>query len=153
MAPLKEDGYETLEFYEKDDVFVHFEKDDIPNSDGSDLPEVIPQNVHTSTIKTGVRIRKAAYEGASKWTLMYKRAIEAPIDDQEWLTKFQSGLEKAPPGSSLSVDLEETYITNENDEMMGDPTYRVIKVHDVELPMRQKKLDLKDANLKSGLKD
>ena len=153
MAPLKEEGYETLEFYEKDEVFVHFEKDDVPSNDGDDLPEVIPQNVHKSTIKTGVRIRKAAYEGASKWTLIYKKAIDAPIDDEEWLSKFQSGAEKAPPGSSLSVDLEETYITNENAEIMGDPTYRVIKVHSVELPMRQKKLDLTDAKLESGKKD
>lgn len=45
LAPLREDGYETLEFYEDGDVFVKFGKDDVPEKDGSDLPEVIPQNL------------------------------------------------------------------------------------------------------------
>jgi len=44
LAPLREEGYETLEFYEEDNIFVEFTKDDVPSSDGSDLPEVIPQD-------------------------------------------------------------------------------------------------------------
>jgi hypothetical protein len=105
---LREDGYETLEFYEKDDVFVKFDKGDVPEVDGSDMPEVVPQNVHKSTIRAGVKIRKPAYEGKSRWTLMYKRAIDASFDDEIWLGKFQAGTESAPPGSYLDVDLEET---------------------------------------------
>jgi len=145
LQPLKEDGYDTLEFYEDDGVFVHFDKEDVPSSDGSDLPDVIPQNVHTSTINAGVRIRRPAYEGGAKWTLMYKRAIDAAMDDKIWLQRFQSGEESAPPGSALMVDLEETYITNDNDEIVGDPTYRVIKVHGVQLPHKQTFLEFKDA--------
>lgn len=140
LSPLREEGYETLEFYDEGGVFVHFGQADVPKADFSDLPEVIPQNENKSIIRTGVRIRKAAYEGASKWTLMYKRAIEASIDDTEWLAQFQSGEEKAPPGSSLDVDLEEIFITNENGEMIGEPSYRVLKVHSVALPDRQKTL-------------
>jgi len=144
LAPLREEGYETLEFYDGDNVFVEFSKDDVPKVDGSDLPEVIPQNVHTSTIKTGIKIRKPAYEGQSRWTVMYKRAIDASFDDIPWLTDFQSGKVSAPPGSSLEVDLEEQYITNENDEIMGDPTYRIKKVYSVTLPMTQRRLEFKD---------
>lgn len=146
LSPLREDGYETLEFYEKDGVFVHFDKDDVPAADGSDMPEVVPQNVHKSTIRAGVKIRKAAYEGRSRWTLMYKRAVEVAIEDIAWLEAFQSGAVSAPPGSYLDADLEETYLTNENDEIVGEPTYRLIKVHEVILASDQKRMDFRDVD-------
>lgn len=53
-------------------------------------------------------------------------------------------------GSSLEVDLEEQYITNENDEIMGDPTYRIKKVHSVDLPMKQRRLEFKNENPKDN---
>ena len=71
---------------------------------------------------------------------MYKRAVEAGFDDQDWLERFQSGRVSAPPGSYLEVDLEETYITNENDEIMGDPSYRITKVHGVTQPAEQRRM-------------
>jgi len=145
LAPLRQDGYDSLEFYSEDNIFVDFTENDLPNLDGSDLPEVIPQNVHISTIRTGIKIRKPAYEGRSRWTVMYKRAIEAAFDDIEWLDLFQNGKISAPPGSYLDVDLEEQYITNENDEIMGDPTYRIKKVHGVTLPSKQRMLEFRDA--------
>ena len=144
LAPLREEGYDSLEFYEEDNIFVDFQEDDLPLSDGSDLPEVIPQNINTSTIRTGVRIRKPAYEGNSSWTVMYKKAINAAFDHAEWLKDFQDGKIQAPPGSSIDVDLEEQYITNENGEMIGDPTYRIKHVYGVELPMKQRQLEFKN---------
>jgi hypothetical protein len=143
LAPLREEGYDSLEFYEEDNVFVEFQEDDLPLLDGSDLPEVIPQNINTSTIRTGVKIRKPAYEGSSSWTVLYKRAINAAFDHKEWLKDFQDGKIQAPPGSSIDVDLEEQYITNENGEIIGDPTYRIKHVHGVKLPMKQRQLEFK----------
>jgi len=143
LAPLREHGYDTLEFYEGDNIFVDFNEADIPALDGADLPEVIPQNVNTSIIRTGVRIRKPAYEGKSRWQVMYKRAIDASFEHEEWLKDFQDGKIQAPPGSSLDVDLEEQYITNENGEIMGEPTYKIKRVHSVELPMKQRTLEFK----------
>lgn len=67
-------------------------------ADGSDLPEVIPQNVRTSIIRTGIEIRRPAYEGQSRWTVMYKRAIDAAFGDKEWLGDFQAGKIQAPSG-------------------------------------------------------
>lgn len=146
LEPLREDGYETLEFYEDKGVFVHFDKDDVPERDGSDLPEVIPQNVHTSTIRAGVRIRQAVYEGRAKWTVMYKRAVNVSFEDdaEEWLKAFQSGDIQAPPGSYLDADLDETYITNEFGEIQGDASYKIIKVHAVHQQHEQPRLDFKD---------
>ena len=137
LAPLRNEGYELLQFYGKDRVFVEFTKEDVPEEDGADLPQVTPQNLNVSNIRAKVRIRKAAYEGTSKWTLVYKSAVEASIEDTKWLERFQSGQEFAPPGSYLDVDLNEVYITNENGEIVGEPSYRVVKVHGVVLPPEQ----------------
>ena len=137
LNPLRNEGYDSLQFYRDKNVFAEFSKDDVPERDGSDLPEVTPQNLHKSNIRTLVRIRKAAYEGTSKWTLVYKRAVEASIEDAEWLKRFQENQELAPPGSSLDVNMQEVYTTNEDGEMVGEPSYRVIKVHKVILPLKQ----------------
>ncbi len=137
LNPLRNEGYDSLQFYRNDNVFAEFGKDDVPEMDGSDLPEVTPQNLNISKIRTMVRIRKAAYEGTSKWTLIYRRAIEASIEDTEWLKRFQANQELAPPGSSLDVDMQEVYTTNENGEMVGEPSYRIVRVHRVSLPPKQ----------------
>ena len=137
LAPLRNEGYESLQFYGGDKVFAEFREEDVPEKDGADLPQVIPQNLNVSNIRAKVRIRKAAYEGTSKWTLVYKSAVEASIEDTEWLERFQSSQELAPPGSYLDVDLNEVYKTNENGEIVGEPSYRVVKVHAVVLPPEQ----------------
>ncbi|MFC3181673.1 hypothetical protein [Cypionkella sinensis] len=146
LAPLREDGYDSLEFYEKEGVFVHFHEEDVPASDGSDLPEVIPQNVHISTIRTGVKIRRAVYEGRAKWTVMYQRAREASFDGLalSWLDAFQRGDVQAPPGSYLDVDLEENYVTNDLGEIVGEATFKIVRVHGVHKRHEQPRLDFKD---------
>ncbi len=146
LAPLREDGYDSLEFYEKDGVFVHFDEEDVPATDWSDLPEVIPQNVHISTIRTGVKIRRAVYEGRAKWTVMYQRAREASFDGValSWLDAFQRGEVRAPPGSYLDVDLEENYVTNDLGEIVGEATYKIVRVHGVQKRHEQPRLDFKD---------
>ncbi|MEO0419824.1 MAG: hypothetical protein AAF249_13250 [Pseudomonadota bacterium] len=144
MEPLRTEGYETLEFDQGKDNVFRIRADEVPDKGLDDLPEVIPQNLHTSNIRTGVRIRKAAYEGSAKWTLMYKRAVDAPILDEQWLALFQANKVAAPPGSSLDVDLRETYITNELGELVGEPTYEVIKVYEVTQPAMQSRLDFRD---------
>lgn len=146
LSPLREEGYETLEFYEGDVVFTEFSKADLPNQDGSDLPEVIPQNLHTSKIRTSVKIRKATYEGSSRWTLVYKKAIEAPIEDKSWLEQFQDHKVNAPPGSFLDVELEESYVTNDGGEIIGEPAYRVLQVFGVKAREQQRMLDFRDDN-------
>ncbi|MFZ4600410.1 MAG: hypothetical protein ACOYNN_17355, partial [Terrimicrobiaceae bacterium] len=66
LEPLTKDGYDSLEFYDgKKKVYEHFDKSDVPSIDNGNLPEIQPQNVVISKIKTIVRIRKPAYEGNS----------------------------------------------------------------------------------------
>lgn len=137
LQPLKMEGYESLEFYEGKNVFERFTPDDVPDVFEEDLPDIRPSNELVSTINTSVRIRKPAYEGRSKWTLVYLKAIEAPIEHIEWLEDFQSNRISAPPNSSLQVDLEQRVIVNERGEALEDPTYRVLKVHKVIPPPHQ----------------
>lgn len=157
LKPLREDGYDSLEFYEGRDIRLSFAKEEIPKSNGSDLPEIIPrgfpsavaprivskmtlQSLRTPSIRTNVRIRKAVYEGKAKWTIVYKqRVVQVSIDGAKWLGRFQSGLEFVSPGSLLDVELEETYLTNENDEIIGNPSYRIAKVYEVHLPTEKQR--------------
>ena len=75
---------------------------------------------------------------------MYKRAIDAPIEDKPWLADFQADKVQAPPGSALDVTLEETYVTNELGEVVGEPSYRILEVHKVIPRAVQTKLDFRD---------
>lgn len=116
LSPLHKVGYDQVEFYKGKKIFEKFTKEDAPLVDCSDCPDVIPQNIVKSNIRTTVRIRKPAYEGLSKWTLVYRKAIEASIEDIKWLNKFQTNQIQAPPGTALDVELEETIITDERGE-------------------------------------
>lgn len=137
LNPLHKDGYDQLEFYKGKKVFEKFTKEEVPQIDCSDCPDVIPQNIVKSDIRTTVRIRKPAYEGLSKWTLVYRRAREASIEDIEWLNKFQTNQIQAPPGTDLDVELEETIITDERGEAIEYPIYVVKKVHGTVPPPQQ----------------
>jgi hypothetical protein len=138
LEPLNQDGYDRLEFYDgKKTIFETFLKVDVPSAINGDLPEVHPQNVVISKIRTTVRIRKPAYEGGSKWTLVYKRAIEAAIEDKEWLAAFQNNTVSAPPRSALEVEMEERIVTDNNGEQIEEPVYTVTKVYRVTPPAEQ----------------
>jgi hypothetical protein len=51
-----------------------------------------------------VKVKKPDYLGKSKWVLKYAgHSIEAAIDDQEWLFKFQNNIVSLQPGDSLRV--------------------------------------------------
>ncbi|MEX0583968.1 MAG: hypothetical protein WD185_09880 [Sneathiella sp.] len=137
LQPLRSDGYESLEFYDGDKIFEKFTQDDVPVANSNELPEIRPTNENVSKIRTEVHIRKAAYEGRSKWTLVYLKAIEASIDDIEWLDKFQSNEISVPPNSILDVELEKTVLVNEGGFAIDDGSYRVLKVYDVKSPHKQ----------------
>ena len=79
--------------------------------------------------------------GVHNGVLVYRQALNVSIDDDEWLDQFQSGKVQAPPGSTLEVDLEESFMINDNDEIASEATYRVIKVNKVNIRPTQLKID------------
>jgi len=129
LAPLKREGYDKIKFYKGKKVYEEFTRMDVPEIEA--CPEVVPSNITHSDIKTTVRIKKPAYEGKSKWTLIYEKSIEASIDDEQWLSDFQSNKISAPPNCILEVDMIKEVIVNEHGEAIDEPVYRVTKVHRV----------------------
>jgi hypothetical protein len=126
LSPLNKDGYDEIRFYKGKNVYESFKKTEVPNAES--LPEVIPTNITKSHIKTVVRIRKPAYEGKSRWTLVYEKAIEASIEDEDWLNDFQKNIVSAPPNSSLEVEMIKEVVVDEHGVAFDEPVYRVIKV-------------------------
>jgi hypothetical protein len=138
LAPLREEGYDTLQFYGKDGVYQEFHSEDVPEME--ELPVVEPVNMVVSNNRVTVKIRKAAFEGNAKWTVMYRKAIEAAFLDIEWLAEYQSNRISAPPQSSLDVMLEERFITNDDGVQIDNAIYSIIKVYGVIPPPSQETL-------------
>lgn len=144
LSPLSEDGYESVSFHNGEETFVDFDKDSAPLRE-SDLPEIVQADEHCANIRASVRVKKPAYEGNSKWTVVYKRAIEVKFSDNDWLEEFQSGQIDLRPGSSLKVQMEERFPVNEDGECIGETSYSIVKVHEVIPPQSKKsKWDLPD---------
>jgi len=140
LSPLRKDGYDRMRFSRGDDVILDVEKSDLPAEDGSDLPDLGDDQI--KMIRTRVEIRRAVYKGDSPWGLIYDgRTYPMKISDEEWLARFQSRRERVPPGSLLDVNLEEAYVTDGSGKVIGKPSYRVIKVYDVILPVDQLNLE------------
>jgi len=135
-SPLRRNGYDRMKFSKDGNVVLNVEKSDLPKENGSDLP--ILTDDHIEVIRTEVRIRKAAYERDLAWWLVYDgEAHNMKIDDEGWVSRFQSGRVSVPPGSLLDVDLEVTHTTDQLGQTVEGPSYRVIKVHSVILPPAQ----------------
>ena len=139
VYPTKKEGYESLEFISNERTFekiTETEFDRIQNSlDAQKETEKIDEiRRETTTSKRTIKIKKAVYEGAGKWEFIFRTSFSASMDDCEWLAKFQAGEIHAPPGSWLSVDLEETFVLDEDGSEVSSPQRRVIKVFDVEPP-------------------
>lgn len=141
VRPLEQEGYETLEFERASKstlatVFTREEARQIVEMDAESLI-IRREGEQISRIKTRVRVRKPVMEGGSMWGVAYKRAIDAQMIDQDWLEDYQAGRIFLPPKSWLVVDLEETVPIDEEGIEAGPATYKILKVHGVELPPEQ----------------
>jgi len=139
LMPLSREGYETLEFESSGRVIERFTKAEAERIVAANPEAIVVRSDRelTSTIKTTVGIRKAVFEGASKWELSWKQTIEANIADADWLHEFQSSRIPLGPKHRLLVDLEERVQLDEDDNQVGKATYKVIKVHGVIPPEHQ----------------
>jgi hypothetical protein len=70
------------------------------------------------------------------------RAIDAAIEDKEWVTGFQENLIAAPPHSILDVEMTENVELDERGNAVGKATYVVTKVYSVTLPPQQTRLEI-----------
>ena len=134
LAPLTREGYDSLEFLVAGKVTQYFSRDEASRIIQAPEEAVITRNDKelVSTIRTAVRVRKAVFEGASKWTIVYKRAVDARIADEQWLADYQAGRVIVQPHWKLLVELEERVPINEDGEEAGTPSYTILKVLGVE---------------------
>ena len=140
QQPLKEEGYDTLEFYDKKiGTFHKIEKKDVPD-DIQDCPDLIKTDTLLSQIETIIRIKKPDYEGQSQWTIVYEGLKQAEIADKEWLKSFQTNKIQVPPNSTLKVKIRKTTPIDTEGIPIDSPNYQVIKVHKVILPETQEDL-------------
>ena len=140
QSPLKEEGYDTLEFYDKKIGSYHkIEKKDVPE-DIQQCPDLIKTETLISEIETTIRIKKPDYEGYSQWALVYEGLKQAEIVDKEWLKNFQNNNIQVPPNSTLKVKIRKSTPIDSEGIPIDNSQYQIVKVSKVILPEKQKDL-------------
>jgi hypothetical protein len=105
-APVTHEGYDRVEFEQDGKVSEAISNEDARLIKDTPEPERQASTIlGASKIRANVRIRRAVYEGMGKWTIQYDRAREMTMADSDWLHRFQTRQELAPPGSILDVDM------------------------------------------------
>lgn len=139
IAPLAEEGYETLEFERNGKTTTLFTKEEAKRIIELAQTELVfdREGEVISTFKASVKVRKAIMEGDSAWGINYRSAVDAKMLDKDWLEKYQRGEIILLPRSRLIVELRETVILDENRLEVGKPKYEILKVIGIELPPEQ----------------
>jgi hypothetical protein len=66
-------------------------------------------------------VKKPDYLGDSKWSLRHgKRNIEAEIEDENWLRRFQNRLEDVRPGDALRCRVRTEYLYGHDNELLTE---------------------------------
>lgn len=139
LAPLQKNGYERLEFVADGRVTQYFTACEARAiiQTPQDIIVTKGDREHVSTTRASVGVRKPAFEGSSKWNIVYKKSVDAKMADHEWLENFQAGRIILLPGWHLLVDLEERVQVDKNGMPVGEAVYTIVKVHGVEQPPQQ----------------
>lgn len=138
LQPLQRPGYETLAFLQEDAPVFEIAADEAAAVIAAPL-EIFAstENPDLSIIRGWIRIKGAQYEGKAQWQFLWSgRSISVSMADDEWLTKFQNNQVDAPPNTVLDVTMEMKVTLNERGERVGQPSYKILKVHDLRLPPR-----------------
>jgi hypothetical protein len=139
VAPLAEEGYETLEFERNGQTESLFTKDEAKKIIELARTELTfdREDEVTSVFRASVKVRKAIMEGDASWGINYRSAVDAKMLDREWLERYQNGEIMLLPGSKLIVEMREIVQLDENRLEVGKPNYEILKVIGVELPPEQ----------------
>lgn len=121
---------------EKDAAFVIVEgtkeqisKDIEINPDLRD--EIMVKESIANTSDAILKVKKPDYIGRSMWQFRFSdHVIEAKIEDEKWLSDFQSRRQEVQPGDSLKVSLETTLDYGFSGDVV-DSHYKVKKVYKI----------------------
>ena len=74
-----------------------------------------------------LKVKRPDFLGEAKWEFVYERAIDAKIEDREWLQRFQDGDEQILPGDSIRA-LVQVDVKYGFDQEVVNKDYRILKV-------------------------
>lgn len=133
--PVTTDGYESIEFISGPRREMVNKQEAAAIQDMSLPGAKIETTIPPSKVRAWVKIRRAVYDGGSKWTVQYDRARDVTFNDVDWLGRFQRNVETAPPGSWLDVEMSVSAIELDGrGQPIREPEYAIDKVHDVRKP-------------------
>lgn len=93
--------------------------------------EVLIKESITNSTEAIVKVKKPDYIGESMWQFKFSdHVIEAKIQDEPWLSNFQTRKEEVQPGDSLRVTLETTVDYGYGGDVVGT-RYVITKVFHV----------------------
>lgn len=76
-------------------------------------------------------VKKPDYLGDSKWSLRHgKRNVDAKIEDQAWLRRFQKRLEDVRPGDALRCRVRLEYLYGHDNELLAE-RYTILEVLEI----------------------
>jgi hypothetical protein len=112
LAPLGLPDYDDFTILQGDKPLVQIDRDEARNIQSKALPlpsEIEPENF-VSMVDGQVEIVTAQYKGNAQWGLWWTgRTRMMKIEDERWLSRFQTGDEPdARPGAWLDVTMEIT---------------------------------------------
>lgn len=141
MKPLEKEGYESLSFLEGGTEIFEVSDQEATEIVATPIDDLEPlPNEASSTIRGGVRIKSAQYEGAAQWSFLWDgRAINAEMADKaaEWVIDFQENKIDAPPNTILDVTMIQTVRLDDEGMAIGKASYRVTEVHSAKPPPKQ----------------
>lgn len=144
VGPTTKEGYEKIEFKDGGEVAEEISREDallIQSIPAQPVTAGAVTIIPASKIRACVKIRKAVYEGAGKWTIQYDKSREVAITHTEWVDDFQTDKIDAPPGSFLDVDIEVSAIRlDRTGEPLEEPTYTISYVYGVVPPQKPQTL-------------
>ncbi|MDR6834667.1 MULTISPECIES: hypothetical protein [unclassified Sphingopyxis] len=145
LEPLGNPDYEDFSIIQGDEALVQIDRDEAQNirSMAQPLPsEEAEAENFISTVDGQVEIVTAQFKGAAQWGLWWTgRTRQMKIEDEHWLSRFQTGGEpEAVPGAWLDVTME---ITQPRDKA-HPPTFVVKRVKGVLPPSADQQTDMFD---------
>lgn len=93
--------------------------------------EILVKESITSISEAILKVKKPDFIGRTMWQFKFSdRIIEAKIEDEPWVSDFQSREREVRPGDSLKVTLESTFDYGFSGDVV-DAHYTVKEVHEI----------------------
>lgn len=114
--------------------FFNIEKDEYENlSEEIDLEN--PENKYIQHIETNLLVNKIALVGSSKWEFYFNKAIQAKIEDEEWLENFKKHRFAVTADIQLKVSMRSECSRDKSGNPVENTTkYYIEKVHKIIYP-------------------